>query len=451
MRDLTRDSVLRHIVQMALPIAGGLLVQSLFLLIDLYFVAQLSGAAVAGVTAAGSVVLAVTACTQILSVGTLVRISHAVGGRDRRAATGVFNQSVSLSCVAALLVLLLIYGGAPAYMELAVADRGSARAGVIYLAWLGPGLALQLALVSIGAALRAIGSVGPALAAQLVSLLINTALAPVLIVGWGTDRPLGVAGAGLGSTLSIAAGVGMLWLYFRKADRYVTFEVRALLPRLEQWRSILGIGAPAASDLAVMAIATYVMYVVSAPFGTPAQVGLSIGLRIVQAALAPAFAVALGTSVIVGQNVGARQSRRIRDSFRQCMTLNGLLMASATVLVLASPETWVRAFTQDPAAIAVGCTYLRLMSVHFLAQGVVFACSSTFQGLAQARPIWLSSAIRLGAFAVPALVLASRPGFVLEHTWHLFNVVVILQAGVCLWLVRGSFRRHLPELRPAAI
>jgi Na+-driven multidrug efflux pump len=94
-KDLTAHSIGKHILQMALPIAAGMLFQTLYFLIDLYFVAHLGDAAIAGVSAAGNIMFIVFALTQVLGVGTVALISHAVGRKDQADATRVFNQSFS--------------------------------------------------------------------------------------------------------------------------------------------------------------------------------------------------------------------------------------------------------------------------------------------------------------------------------------------------------------------
>ena len=103
MKDLTDGSIAKNILQMAVPIAAGMFFQTLYFLIDLYFVAGLGGAAIAGVGAAGNVMFIVFSLTQVLGVGTVALISQAVGRRDRADATLIFNQSLVLSASCALI------------------------------------------------------------------------------------------------------------------------------------------------------------------------------------------------------------------------------------------------------------------------------------------------------------------------------------------------------------
>src|SRR5450432_4208316 len=153
MKDLTDSSIVKNILQMALPIAAGMFFQTLYFLIDLYFVAGLGDAALAGVSAAGNVMFIVFAATQVLGVGTVTLISHAAGRKDQAAATLVFNQSIAMSASLALLAILLGYSVGPMYIATLGADAATVTAGITYLNWFLPSLAMQFALVVMGSAL----------------------------------------------------------------------------------------------------------------------------------------------------------------------------------------------------------------------------------------------------------------------------------------------------------
>ena len=210
MKDLTEKPILGHLLQMAVPIAAGMLFQTMYFLIDLYFVAHLGAAAIAGVGAAGNVTFLVLAVTQVLSVGSVALISHAAGRKDRDDAMQVFNQSLGLAVACALGTLALGYAGAQSYMQTLGADAATRQAGVDYLHWYLPSLALQYALAVMGSALRGTGIVQPTIIVQVLSVMLNAVLAPVLIAGWLTGHPLGVAGAGLASSIAVAVGTLLL-------------------------------------------------------------------------------------------------------------------------------------------------------------------------------------------------------------------------------------------------
>jgi putative MATE family efflux protein len=442
-KDLTTDSIGKHILHMAVPIAAGMLFQTAYLLIDLYFVAHLGDAALAGVGAGGNMMFIVLALTQVLGVGTVALISHAVGRKDQIDANRVFNQSLSLSALCALVTLVAGYAGASPYMHTLGADKATMRAGVVYAQWFLPSLALQFALVSMGSALRGTGIVQPTMIVQVLTVILNAVLAPVLIAGWGTGHPLGVAGAGLASSLAVAVGVLLLAVYFFRLEHYVAFDPRSLRPQPAEWARLLRIGLPAGGEFALMFFYMAVIYWIVRRFGQDAQAGFGVGMRVNQSLFLPAMAVAFAAAPIVGQNFAAGKFTRVRETFLRATLIGAAIMGSLTLFCQLGAERVVRAFTAQPGAVAVSTQFLKVISWNFIASGIVFTCSAVFQGLGNTVPSVLSSATRIASFIGPALWLASRPQFELVELWYISVASMTTQALVSLWLVRAEFRRRL--------
>jgi putative MATE family efflux protein len=450
MKDLTQGSVRGHIIAMAAPIAVGMFVQTLYFLVDLWFVSRLGADAVAGVSAGGNAVMIVFALTQVLSVGTLTLIAHAVGAKDQARARLVFNQSVALAALCSGLTVLIGWFGTAPYLRTVGAGEAMAAAGSSYLLWYLPGLALQFPLAAMGAALRGTGLALPGMAVQMATVLINIVLAPVLIAGWGTGHAMGVAGAGLASSLAIGAGVLLMLFYFLRLESYVALDRSQLVPRPAVLRSMLRIGIPSGGEFLLMFIYTATIYWLIRPFGTAAQAGFGIGMRVMQSVFLPAMAISFAVPAVAGQNFGAGLSDRVRDTLRQALILECGLMFVLTVICHLIPQPLIGAFTGDPQVAEVGVDFLRTISTNFVAMGLVFACSGMFQAMGNTWPGMASSATRLVTFIVPALWLSQRHGFALQQVWNLSVVTVVLQAGVSAWLVRSQLRRRLRGMQPAA-
>jgi putative MATE family efflux protein len=443
MKDLTENTVAKHVIQMAIPIAAGMLFQTLYFLIDLYFVAHLGDAALAGVGAAGNLSFIVLALTQVLSVGAVTLISQAVGRKDRADANLVFNQSLVLAASCGLLTLLAGYALAGAFMRTLGSDRATMLAGVEYLYWFLPSLALQFGLAALGSALRGTGIVKPTMIVQVLSVVLNAILAPVLIAGWGTGLPMGVAGAGLASSLSVGIGLVLLSRAFHKLERFVVFDRSLWRPRAGVWTRMLGVGLPAGGEFALMFLFMGVIYWIVRPFGEAAQAGFGVGMRIMQSLFLPAMAVAFATAPIVGQNFGAGKFERVREAFGFAAVTGGAIMVLLTLFCQWAASAMVSAFAADPGARAIGAEYLRICSWNFVATGLVFTFSGTFQGLGNTLPAVFSSATRLVSFVLPAVWLARQPGFQIRELWYVSVASVGSQALVSLWLLRREFRRRL--------
>ncbi len=443
MKDLTQGSIRGHILAMAAPIAVGMLVQTLYFLVDLYFVSRIGSAAIAGVSAGGNAVMIVIALTQMLSVGTVALLSHAVGAKDQPRANLVFNQSLGLALACTLFALGLGMVGIDPYMRTLGAGDAIAEAGRSYLWWYLPGLALQFPMAAMGSAMRGTGIAMPGMVVQVATVLVNIVLAPVLIAGWGTGHPMGVMGAGLASSLSVAVGVLLMIGYFVKLESYVALDVKALWPRWAVWRPLLQIGVPAGGEFFLMFVYTSAIYWLIRGFGPEAQAGFGIGMRVMQAAFLPAMAIAFAVPAVAGQNFGARRADRVRDTLKQGIVLECSIMLMLAVLCHLLPQQMVGAFASDPAVAAVGSDFLTVVSTNFVAMGFVFACSGIFQAMGNTWPGMASTATRLVTFIVPAVWLSQQPGFALWHVWYLSVATVLLQAVVSGLLVRWQLRKHL--------
>jgi putative MATE family efflux protein len=450
MKDLTDSSIVKNILQMALPIAAGMFFQTLYFLIDLYFVAGLGDAAIAGVGAAGNVMFVVFAVTQVLGVGTVTLISHAAGRKDQADANLVFNQSLALAASCALITMSLGFFAGPYYVSTLGASAATVAAGIQYLHWFLPSLALQFAVVSMGSALRGTGIVQPTMIVQVLTVVLNAILAPVLIAGWGTGHPMGVAGAGLASSISLAVGVVMLALYFHRLEKYVGFVRAQWRPQMAVWRRLLRVGLPAGGEFLLMFVLMAVLYWVLRPFGPDAQAGFGIGMRIMQSMFLPAMAVAFAAAPIVGQNFAARKFARVRETFALSTLIGSCIMVIMTLFCQWGSAWVIGGFTKDPTAISVGTEYLQIISWNFLASGFVFTCSAVFQGLGNTVPAVVSSASRLVSFVLPVLWLSAQPHFEMVHVWYISVASVASQAVFSLWLVRRELRLRL-TVAPLAI
>jgi putative MATE family efflux protein len=443
MQDLTKGSITRHIVLFSAFMAVSMVFQTLYFLADLYFVGHLGKEAIAAVSLSGNVMMVVLAITQTLGVGTTTLVSHAVGRRDRERADLVFNQAFVLSLIVGLAFLGAAFALRGAYCRALGADEVTARLGVQYLTWFLPAMFLQFAVVAMGAALRGSGIVKPTMVIQVLTVVINIVLAPVLILGWGTGRPLGVAGAGLASFLAISIGVLIFWFYFARLQTYLRLAAAQWGPRRDIWWGMIKVGLPAGGEFGLMSVYLMVVYWIIRDFGAAAQAGFGVGGRLMQSMFLPVMAIAFATAPVAGQNFGARDAVRVRETFRAAATLVTGLMVVITVLSHIAPAAMIRIFSQDPAVIAFGSEYLRIISYNFVAMGLIFTSSAMFQGMGHTVPPLACSSARLVLFALPATLLSLRPDFRISQVWYLSVASVALQAVLNLVLLRREFRLRL--------
>ncbi len=443
MQDLTTGSVTTHLLRTTSFMLVSMVFQTLYVLVDLYWVGRLGTDSVAAVAISGNLMFVVLALTQMLGVGTTTLVSHATGRKDREGANRAFNQAQVLSVMAGLGFLVAISALSAPFATLMSADEGTRGEAIAYLGWMVPAFSLQFLMVAMGAAQRGIGAFKPGMVVQTATVIINIVLAPIFIFGWGTGSPMGVAGAAFASFVAI--GVGVLWLatYFVGASAYLTFVPADWKPDPGVWRRMLAVGLPAGAEFLLMAVYLGIVYALIRPFGSTAQAGFGIGLRIMQSGFLPIVALGFAVAPVAGQNYGARLPQRVRATFRAAALMATSGMALFALLAHIAPAALIGIFSDDPEVIAVGDEYLRISSWNFVASGLTFVSASMFQAMGNTIPSLVTSCTRLIVVAVPAVLLSRLPGFELRWIWYLSVLAVTLQMGLNLLVLQREFRLRL--------
>lgn len=450
-QDLTEGSISRQLIGMAAFIGLGLLFQTLYYLVDLYFVAGIGPDALAGVGLAGIVFFLAMAMAQMVGVGALSLIARAIGARDFARVDGVYRQSMLLSVGLSVLTLTAGYGFGAAAIRAIAADPGTAEQGTAYLYGFLPALALMFPTGALSAALRAAGVVRPTMLVQSGSVVLNAVLAPVLIAGWGTGQPLGAFGAGLATSIAaLASFVAAVWL-FGRVQTLIAAPLRPTAPNGPVIGKIVGIGLPSAVEFMLMFVTMSVIYSLIRDFGAEAQAGFGVGSRVMQAVFLPAMAVSFAVAPVAGQNFGAGLPGRVRRTVRDAALMSSVLMAILTGLCLLEARWLVAPFTPHPAVAEVASTYLRIVSLNFIATGLIFTASGTFQALGDTRPALAGGLLRLLVFVSGAVWITAQPWARLEHIWWVSAGSALIHAVVALLFLRRQLKVKLAGLeKPTA-
>ena len=178
---------------------------------------------------------------------------------------------------------------------------------------------------------------------------------------------------------------------------------------------MLAIGLPAGFEFGMMAVYLGVVYAITRPFGAAAQAGFGIGQRIVQAGFMPVVALGFAVAPVAGQNFGARLPERVKATFKDASLMAAAVMVLFAVASHIAPAALVGIFTNDPAVIAVGVEYLRIVSWNYVASGLIFVASSMFQAMGNTMPSLIASAVRILLITIPVVVLSRLPGFQLQY------------------------------------
>jgi len=428
----------------------SMLLQTLYSLVDLYWVSRLGKEAVAAVAVASNLMMIVMAFGQMLGVGTAAVISHAAGRKDHPRVQRLFNQSCALALLMGVVFAVVGLAMKDAYANALAADAQTATLASRFLTWFILAMAVQFPMMGLGSALRGTGNMRPGVTVQVVTIIVNIVLAPILMFGWVFGVKLGIEGAAVATLIAITLGSLGLALYLRREATYLRVKLSDWKPDLSIWSRLLGIGLPSGAEFGLMTIYFIFIYAVIRPFGVDAQAGFGIGMRVMQTGFMPAMAVSFACAAVAGQNYGARQMARVRETFVSGAILTSAMMLGFLGLSHIAPGGMVRLFSGDAPVIAVGEDYLRIISWNYVCFGIIAVGSGIFQGLGNTWPSMIASAVRIGLIVVPAWILSRRPDFHLHALWWLAVGAVAIQMFLVLLFLRREFARKLEMPAPVA-
>lgn len=361
-RDMTEGRTSRAVILLAIPMMLEMSMESLFAIVDILFVAKLGAAAIAtvGLTEMLLTVLYAAAIGMTLSVTAMV--SRRIGERNPEAAAVVAGQSIWIAGILALIIGVI--GGlyAPDLLRLMGAEPEVITGGSRYTAILMGGSATVFYLFLLNAVFRGAGDAIIAMRSLWLANGINIVLDPCLIFGLGPFPEMGVTGAAVATT--IGRGIGVLYQFWELGGH--GGRIRVQLRHLKIVPSVMGrllrlsIGGICQFMIAVMGW-IFLMRII-ATFGSAAVAGYTIGLRVIEFVLLPAWGLGNAASTLVGQNLGAKQPQRAEESVWIATRYNVIFLSVVAVFFVMLAEPIIRLFTQDPAIVEVGVQCLRILS-----------------------------------------------------------------------------------------
>ncbi|MGH8004026.1 MAG: MATE family efflux transporter [Limisphaerales bacterium] len=364
--DYTQGSISRAILLLSVPMMLEMAMESLFAVVDIYFVSSLGASAVATVGLTESVLTLVYAVAIGFSMGTTALVARRIGEKNPKGAADAAVQSILVAVVASIPFALAGVFFAKDILALMGADAWSIEHGYRFTVWMLGGNAVIMLIFVINAIFRGAGDAAIAMRVLWLSNGINILLSPGLIRGWGPLPEMGIEGAALATNIGRGTGVLLqLWVLFRGAKhiRVLASQIRLhaeVMRRLIR-TSLGGIGQ------FIIATSSWVGLVrIMSEFGSEALAGYTIAVRIFVFTFLPAWGLSNAAATLVGQNLGAKQPERAERSVWITGLANMAFMAVVSLGYIFFNETLVRIFTSEPGVIVAGAECLRVVSYGYL-------------------------------------------------------------------------------------
>jgi putative MATE family efflux protein len=444
--DLTQGSIPKSLTRLSVPILFGMVMFTLYLMVDLYFVARLGPEAVAAVSISGNAFFIILGLSFILGTGGMALIAQAFGRRDYNQAGRVFQQSLILSMVVGMAATSMGLAIARPYIRFFGGTGQSLEWGVAYFDVFSISFFFVLLLHVIGSCYRGMGDTRTPMIIMVQCTLLNIILDPLLIFGLLGLPALGVRGAAVASLSS--------QLYAISIYIYLIFVKGTHVSMKGPWRLDLGIikkslsiGVPSGLTYFLLAFNMLITYRVVSVYGTPALASVGIGFRILQSIYLPVIAISSGMAALVGQNFGARLHKRISRTLWTGWAFSSGIMIAGTFLCWIAPAFLIGIFSNDPAVLRYGIIYLTIMSLGNVTVGTIMTVSSVFQGLGKTYPTLMAAIFDNVLFASLVFTLPGPFGWGIQAVWWIKLLTAIIEMViVSAWLRRDlqQFRSTLP-------
>ncbi len=371
--DYTQGSVKTAILLLAVPMILELSLESVFAVVDIYFVGHLKNAdvAIATVGLTEAVISLVYTLGIGLSTGITAIVSRRVGEKNFTEASKAGAQAILVSLLIALVVAVVGFTFAPEILGLMGAKTEVITEGATFTRIIFASSPAIILLFLINGIFRGAGDAAMAMRSLWIASIINIVLCPLFIYGYGPFPELGLAGAATATAIGRTTGVlYQCWHLFR-LNRTIQIIAHYFKPNPELIKSLLGISMPAMFQFFIQSGSWIILtYIVSITGSTEASAGYQIAIRNVVFFILPAWGLSNAAATLVGQNLGAKQPQRAEQSVLLTTKYNMVFMGMVTLLFVGFSRTIIGLYTSDKIILDYGSQALQIIGFGYVFYGI---------------------------------------------------------------------------------
>ena len=411
-RDYTSGPIGRAIIMLAIPMVLEMLMESVFAVVDIFWVAHLGADAVATVGLTESMLTLLYAVAIGLGLGATAMVARRIGERNPEGAARAAVQAIALGLIVSVVVaiigvsfadrLLALMGGSPWVLQ-----QGSGFTKVMFA-----GNATILLLFLINAIFRGAGDAAIAMRVLWLANSINIVLGPCFIFGLGPFPELGVTGAAVATT--IGRGTGVLYAFSRLVRSGGRFDIRRphIKPDFAIMARLIRLSSTATFQVFIGMASWIGLIRTISSFGSDALAGYTIGIRVIIFALLPSWGMSNAAATMVGQSLGAGKPDRAERAVWRAGFYNMIFLGTVGLVFVLFARKIIGLFTEDPNIVPYGVDCLRIVAYGFLFYAWGMVITQSFNG---AGDTWTPTIINLFVFWLWELPLA----YVLAITFEL--------------------------------
>ncbi|MBW3571218.1 MAG: MATE family efflux transporter [Gemmatimonadetes bacterium] len=407
-QDYTDGPIGRSILLLAVPMVLEMAMESVFAVVDIFFVSRLGADAVAAVGLTEALLAVVYALAMGLGIGATALVARRIGEKNPEGAAHTAVQALILALVVSAALGIAGTLLAPRLLALMGASPEVIRTGTGYARVMLGGEAAIIVLFVVNAVFRGAGDAAIAMRVLWLANLINIVLCPCFIFGLGPFPRLGVTGAAVATTIGRASGAAFAMWRLTRPEGRIPVGRRHLAPDFAVMGQIVRLSGTATLQMLVGTASWIGLARIVAAFGSPVLAGYTVAMRVVIFALLPSFGLSNAAATMVGQGLGARKPERAERAVWKACAYNAVFLGAVGLafVVLAGPI--VRLFSSDPQVVRHGSAALRVIAAGFPLYAYGMVLTQSFNGAGDTwTPTWINLAV-FWAFEIPLAYLLAR-------------------------------------------
>jgi len=438
----TEGSIARVTFLLAVPMILEMAMESIFALVDIFFVAGLGAEAVATVGLTEAVISLLYAVAIGLSMATTALIARRIGQHRPEAAAVVAAQALWVGIAVSLMVGIVGFYYAERILLLMGANAEVIESGRSYTQLMFAGSFTILFLFLNNAIFRGAGDASIAMKSLVLANGINIALDPCLIYGWGPFPEMGVTGAAVATNIGRGCGVAYQFYHLCRGSHRVRLLWQQMGFRLAIVAQLLRISVGGVAQYLIATASWVVLMRLVSSYGSEAVAGYTIAIRVVIFVLLPAWGLSNAVATLVGQNLGAGKPERARLTVWYVARYNVIYMTSVALILILMPAGIMAFFSTDAAVVQNGMQALRIMSYGFMFLAVGLVASQAFNGAGDTMtPTWINALcfwlVQIPLAWVLSIQLNMGPHGVY---WAIFVADVLFSITATAFFLRGSWQ-----------
>src|SRR5215217_2907620 len=369
----TEGSINRAIFLLSVPMILEMVMESLFAVVDIFFVSKVSTEAVATVGLTESVLTLMYSVAIGLSTAATATIARRIGEGNHAQARQAIGQVILISLSISLVIAVIGTWFAGDILRAMGADENVIETGTNFARIQFLSSPVVVLLYSLSGALRGAGSAATAMRSLIVANVFNMILGPILIFGIGPFPELGVTGAAIATATGRSIGVAYQLFSLTKVNKMLSLTRADLSPNKEMIATIVKVATGGTVQFLIGSASWIFLTRILSEFGSDVVAGYTIAIRVIMFTLLPAWGLANAAATLVGQNLGAKKPERAETSVWKCAFYNLVFLLGLSVLMFAGAETIVSLFSTNAKVVETGQMALRVLCLGygFYAYGMV--------------------------------------------------------------------------------